>query len=60
MANIGDKYGPEADYQRGLNDAWEAAKKIAGAISCGGLNTHELMEPFWNLYCYGGYEYGNC
>lgn len=41
-----EKYEPEADYQRGLNDAWEAARKIAGSIFHGGLNTHELMELF--------------
>lgn len=41
-------YEPSNDeeYQRGLNDAWEAARKIAGSILLGGLNTHELMELF--------------
>lgn len=34
------------EYQRGLNDAWEAARKIAGAPSLGGLTTHEVMELF--------------
>lgn len=48
MANIGDKnmYDPESEYQRGLNDAWEAARKIAGSILLGGLDPHELMELF--------------
>lgn len=41
-------YEPNNDeeYQRGLNDAWEAARKIAGAPSLGGLTTHEVMELF--------------
>lgn len=41
-----EKYDPESEYQRGLNDAWEAARKIAGSIPLGGLNTHELMDLF--------------
>ena len=41
-----EKYDPESEYQRGLHDAWEAARKIAGFPSLGGLNTHELMKFF--------------
>lgn len=41
-----EKYDLESEYQRGLNDAWEAARKIVGSIPLGGLNTHELMDLF--------------
>lgn len=41
-----EKYDPESEYQRGLDDAWETARKIAGSILLGGLDSHELMELF--------------
>lgn len=35
-----------AEYERGLNDAWEAAKKIVLDLSDGGLHNIELHEAF--------------
>ena len=36
----------EAEYQRGLNDAWECARKIVCDDSCGGMSMKELVEIF--------------
>ena len=36
----------EGEYQRGLNDAWECARKIVCDESCGGMSMKELVEIF--------------
>lgn len=41
-----EKYDPESDYQRGLNDAWEAARKVCGYITDGGMSNEELRNAF--------------
>ena len=35
-------------YQRGLDEAWEAARKIAISPGDGGLSTHDLFKIFGN------------
>ena len=37
------------DYQRGLDDAWDAARKIGCTVKEGGLANHELVSIFGNL-----------
>lgn len=41
-----EKYDPEADYQRGLNEAWEAARKVYLPENQGGLSIFELNYVF--------------
>lgn len=41
-----EKYDPESEYQRGLNDAWEAAKKIINLPRDGGLTVYDLKNIF--------------
>ena len=41
-----EKYDPEADYWRGINDAWEAAKKIINSPIDGGLTAYDLINIF--------------
>lgn len=41
-----EKYDSESEYQRGLNDAWEAAKKIINSPIDGGLTAYDLMNIF--------------
>ena len=51
---INEHYGELQDeaYQAGLNDAWEAAKKIFGHEIDGGLDIDELKKAFGSdVYC---------
>lgn len=41
-----EKYDPESEYQRGLNDAWEAARKVYMPENQGGLSSFELDYVF--------------
>ena len=41
-----EKYDPEADYQRGLNDAWELTQKIFRFVEDGGMRSEELRNAF--------------
>lgn len=41
-----EKYDPESEYQRGLDDAWEAAKKIINLPRDGGLTVYDLINIF--------------
>ena len=41
-----EDYEAEEDYQRGLNDAWEAAKKIFNLPRDGGLMVYDLINIF--------------
>ena len=34
------------DYERGLNDAWELARKIGGSVDLGGYNCAQMYEIF--------------
>lgn len=45
---INEHYGELQDtaYQRGLNDAWECARKIVCDDTCGGMSMKELVEIF--------------
>ncbi len=38
-----------SEYQRGLEDAWEAARKIALGLNDGGFSTHYLKEVFGSI-----------
>ena len=41
-----EKYDLEADYQRGLNDAWELTQKIFCFVEDGGMSSGELRDAF--------------
>lgn len=41
-----EKYDPEADYQRGLNDAWEIVQKVFRFEKDGGMSYEELEKIF--------------
>ena len=45
-------YSPKIDeaYQKGLSDAWEAARKITGSVTDGSLNYNELNVLFGSKY----------
>ena len=49
---INEHYGELQDeaYQQGLNDAWEAMKKIALSSEDGALTTHQLKEIFGTYF----------
>lgn len=46
----------EAEYNRGLNDAWEAARKLAISSKDGGLDTETIAEIFDGLTYYAVFK----
>lgn len=46
----------ESEYNRGLNDAWEAARKLAVSSKEGGLDTETIVKIFDGLTYYAVFE----